>query len=713
MRTALLVATFLLATFPVPLAQAAGQSVWVEVQVGLDGTVRELHHVNYTGTSAVRWPFTVPVGATFVDAFDALGRLSVTQSGQSLEIKSGPRPFTIELERALEADGPLWSTEVSVTVWDGFDSSSSSILLPTGWTVVGERVSEGATSDGGFTSAAGPHVGTFLLLPSGLPDAGPDPRASGDTAIRDALVTVGAASASMALEVVYDTDVYSAAWTFSLPEGSTFRSVSTPWGPVQATSTATSATFTLPYRAGFGLGGRPFTVLLDLAPPGAHGGGFRTLEASVPAAAKDKVSVAFELPAGAVATGIRANSATVVDGTTARATGPIAATLGYLPPQPPGTTRFTQGPFVVEAPAALDLAARAVVRNATELLPTAAAIVGGASVTSPFYVVYTHEDVFDWEAGFYSPGLNTISIRADSLQNSTDGRARLQAVSVLVHETVHGLLDRLVDGGPSDLSFFQEGLARLAEAHVELAFPDEVMECTTNGGRQSCVRHSSRPDPATAQDFLEGGTPFDPQWMARDAPEDQRGFLYDYSGMIFHNFERRAGQAALVQALNDIAAVPGDDDPAAAGRWLVDAMLLAAPALSREALLYPGLEAATLTATDFRGCMGALLAPGFPFDPAPTLPGAGCPAPTAPTEGERAGLTRPVVVPPTEDEPVVSTPVIVIPSPAPPVSSTPPGEVPAGVVEPSTGIQIPAPPLFLLVAAVIAAIAIRGRARAP
>ncbi|HWH09201.1 MAG TPA: hypothetical protein VNX21_08375, partial [Candidatus Thermoplasmatota archaeon] len=630
-----------LALLALPLPLAAAQTTYA-VDATLElvdaGKAVERHVFTYGGGRQT-WRLVIPEGASFVRAYDAVSTLQATPNGDDLSVESRRSPFTVEYARVPFDDAPF--TRVSTQVASAPASPTSvRLALPDGWSLVGQRASQGAAVDAqGVLRATGPQSAEFLLLPPGVEDAGPDPRVRGEPALREAVVDVAPAGASMAMTVVYDTDVYSRDWTLTLPDGATLRGVSTPWGEVAAEGATGTVRFTLPYPAGYGLGARPFTLTMDLAAPQPHGGAFRKVQASVPAAAEDVVRVEFRVAEGLVATGVHASEGATVEGLRASGDGPLAATLSFLPPTPAGSVRFEQHPWVVETPAALEAVARATAAAAASMLGEAAGFAGGGNVTRPFYVAYTDAPVFDWEEGFYSPGLNTISIRASELRNVTDGKAHLKPVQVLVHETTHGLLDRLVAGGPADLSFFQEGLARLAETKVEMRMSDEVFDCTRTGGRQSCVRHSSRPDPEKALAFAQSGASIDPAWKASQTPADQRGFLYDVSGMAMHRYERASPAGALEAALADLAAAPGPDDPGLAAVRLVDALLLQSPNLSREALLRPGHEAASLPLEEFRACMGPLVAPGFPFDDPPRMPAAGCPQPAPPTQAERDGLT--------------------------------------------------------------------------
>lgn len=710
MRAPLLAVLLLVAVVPVPIAGAqSAYSVDASLEPTSLGKATERHRFTYDGGST-RWTLLIPEGATFVRAFDGGGDLASTVSGSDLRVTSRSSPFTVLYERPLEAEGPLLRAMVQVASASNSPTTVQA-KLPAGWALVGYRATGDLVMDElGVLRDVGPQSVDLLLAPPGVTDPGPDPRMVDDRTVREAIIDVTPTSASLRLTVVYDTDVYSPDWTVAIPTGATFRKVETPWGAVGAVVANGAATFTLPYPAGHHLGPRAFVATMDLAPPVPHGGSFRKVDANVAAGATDRVTVTFALAPGMTPTGILTNQNATATTTTVDATGPVAATLAFLPPAPSGAVRFTTGPFTVEAPASLEVAARAVVRNATEVLPLAAGFAGGANVTRPFFVAYTHEPVFDWEAGFYSPGFNTISIRADSLDNSTDGRARLEAVSVLVHETTHGLLDRLVQGGPSDLSMFQEGLARLAETNVELAFPDEVFECTRSSGGESCLRHSSRPDAAELQAFHREGRAFDPAWSTKTTTPEERSFLYDYSGLVFHAYEKASPEGALLAALADIARTPGSEDPASAATWVMDALLFASPDLSRSALAYPGREAAGLDPTDFRGCLGDLVAPGFPFDPKPTVPRDGCPVAPAPTKEERDALQRPatptapiVVVTPTAPTPKITSP--------PPSSPSPPRDVPAGVIEsPSAPAPVPGAGVLVAVAAVaLAALAARKK----
>ena len=705
----LVVLALALLVAPLPPAQAASTySVDATLEL-VDATKAVERHVFTYDGGRVQWTLLVPDGASFVRAFDATQTLTARVEGNQLAVESRRSPFTVEYARSPTTDGPF--TRVTAGVASAADSPTSvRVALPDGWSLVGQRTSQGAAVDAqGVLRATGPQTAVFLLLPPGVEDAGPDTRARGDTALRDAVVDVTATAASMTLTIAYDTDVYSPEWSITLPDGATLRSVATPWGAVDALGTTGAVRFTLPYPAGYGLGGRPFTMTMDLASPASHGGAFRKVEASVPAAAEDVVTVRFRVADGLLATGVHATDGARVDGLAVAGAGPVAATLAFLPQTPPGSVRFTQHPWVVETPAELEAAARATATAAAGMLGDVAGFAGGDNVTRPFYVAYTDAPVFDWEEGYYSPGLNTISVRASELRNVTDGKAHLKPVQVLVHETTHGLLDRLVDGGAGDLSFFQEGLARLAETKVELRMSDEVFECTRTLGRESCVRHSSRPDPEKALAFLRSGQAFDPTWAASTTPADRRGFLYDWSGLAFHHYERVSPHGALEAALADLASAPGPEEPGLAAVRLVDALLLQSPNLARASLLRPGHQSAGLSLEEFRACMGPLVAPGFRFDPEPTPPPGGCPPAPVPTQEERDGLTR------APTEPLVTSPGAPTDGPALPtlVKPVPPGsdpgplgggsgdggaETPGGVLD--GPVNVPGAPLVALLAGV-------------
>lgn len=693
MRCLLGLVALLLLT-PLPVATAASTySVDATLEV-VDATrALERHVFSYEG-GRVQWTLLVPDGATFVRAFDSQSTLSATVSGDDVLVESRRSPFTLEFERAPTLDEPFH--RLSAQVASAPDSPTViRLALPSGWALAGHRASKDASIDAqGALRATGPQSAEFLLLPPGVADPGPDPRVRGSSALREAVVDVDAVSASMRLEVVYDTDVFSRDWTISLPEGATLLDVGTAWGPVEATVAGGEAAFRLPYPSGYGLGARGFTMRLQLASPEPHGGSFRKVDASVPAADDDVVSIEYRLVQGALATGVRASEGAAVSGLTARAVGPIAATLAYLPPVEAGRARATVEPFVLDAPVDLLPTARATAEAVASMLEDVAGFAGAGSVDRQFFVAYTDAPVFDWEEGFYSPGLNTISIRASELRNVTDGQAHLKPVQVLVHETTHGLLDRLVSGGPGDLSFFQEGLARLAETKVELLMEGEIFSCREVSGRESCVRHSSRLDPERLQGHYRAGGSFDPAWIVNTTPADQRGFLYDYSGTVFHAYERASPPGALEAALADIAVAPGTDDPGLAAVRLVDALLLQSPTLSRAALLHPGRVVASLPLEEFRGCMGALVAPGFPFEPKARLPPGGCPEDAPPSQAERDGLTRAPTVPLPTPTPVTLPPVSTTPRIVPVAPGTDAGpdgssEVPGGVVDGAQGVPLP------------------------
>lgn len=674
-----------------PHAQAAAITrvdSLVDVVSATEMLERQTFH--YTGGSA-SWSLRIPEGSTPVEARDGSGTLSFQVAGDDVTVRPRSSPFVVSFRLPIEKDGPFHLAKAEVFY---AYPTTAAIRLAEGWTLAGHRASPDAiVGADGVLRAEGALLAEFLVLPPGIADPGADPRVAGAPIRRDAIVEVGESSSTMSVTVTYDTDRYRRAWSYPLPEGARLVSVTTPLGPVDAVEASGAAEFTLPYPDGFGLGGRPFTVRMTLPPAEPHGGAFRTVKANIAAGADDTVQIEF-LPAPAlVATGVHASDNATMDGLRATATGPLAATLAYLPQAGPGVARFTVAPWTIETPAELEPAARATAEAAASMLPQVAGFVGGDAIERPFFVAYTDAPVFDWEEGFYSPGLNTISIRASELRNVTDGKAHLKPVQVLAHETAHGLLDRLVDGGPSDLSFFQEGVARLVETNVELRMQDEVLECTRANGRESCLRHSARAEAEAVRDFHKASNVFDPTWTTRTAAADQRGFLYDYSGLALNAYVRTSPEGALATALRDIGNAPGPDDPDVASVRFVDALLLQSPTLSRAALLHPGREAAALPLEEFRGCMGDLVAPGFPFDPAPRMPAGGCPTPPAPTPEERASLmTAPTDTP-------VATPTPGTPTPPPrvvPVSTVPTlggGETSGGIVEsPSaTAVEVPLP----------------------
>lgn len=360
----LLVLALALLVLPAPVARA-GSTYGVDATVELvdaDNAV-ERHVFTYDG-GRVQWTLLIPDGATFVRAYDSGGALSTTATADELSVESRRSPFTVEYHRATKPDAPF--TRVSTQVASAPTSSTSvRVALPAGWSLVGQRASTGATVDAqGVLRAAGPQAAEFLLLPPGVADAGPDPRVHGQSAIREAIVDVSATAASMAMTVVYDTDVYSRDWTIALPDGATLRDVTTPWGAVDATTVDGAAKFTLPYPAGYGLGARPFTLAMDLPAPVAHGGAFRKVEASVPAASEDLTTVTFRVADGLLATGVHASKTATVANLTATGVGPVAATVSFLPPTPAGNVRFTQHPWVVETPGPLEQVARAPPRRA-------------------------------------------------------------------------------------------------------------------------------------------------------------------------------------------------------------------------------------------------------------------------------------------------------------------------------------------------------------
>jgi hypothetical protein len=161
-------------------------------------------------------------------------------------------------------------------------------------------------------------------------------------------------------------------------------------------------------------------------------------------------------------------------------------------------------------------------------------------------------------------------------------------------------------------SFLAEGLARLAETHVELAHTDEVITCERSGTERRCQRDSSRVDAAALQAAYVAGGAFDAGWNATTAREADRGFLYDRSGFILFHYERTAPAGALARVLAALAKTPLPDDAAERAEAVVGALLHEAPAMDREALLAPGLADATLPLEPFAAKLGDLVAPPFP-----------------------------------------------------------------------------------------------------
>ena len=154
--------------------------------------------------------------------------------------------------------------------------------------------------------------------------------------------------------------------------------------------------------------------------------------------------------------------------------------------------------------------------------------------------------------------------------------------------------------------------------------PDAVVRCATEGSSQRCTRDSARIDPAELRAFYARGATFDLGWSASKASDDAtRAFDYDYSGFVLASYERHAPAGALGRAID---ALKADLDPTS--DEIVAALLHEAPGMTRDQLLYPGKENATLSDDAFAATLGDLVAPPFPKSsgsPFAGVSGAGAP----------------------------------------------------------------------------------------
>lgn len=619
MRLPALALLLVLASLPLPGAQAAGWSVEATVSVTSATTA------DYTwkiGTTNLRLP--LPDNATFTDARDADGKkVSVTTQADELTISGGRAPITLAFSLQGERDGPFTTFPAQVAS-AGDSPVTVRIALPSGWGLAGARDSGDREPDvlGAF-HGTGPAYVQYLVHGPGVVDDGPVVGVTGHSVRRAATADVHADRVLWSLTTTYDTDVYSRSWDVHVPAGATVSAATTPFGALATQTVGDLLRITTPYPVGFGLGARSFTVNLTLPAPTPHGGTFREANLSVRAAEGDEVSIRARMADGLRYAGARAAGGDETAPLVYEADGPLTVGLAFLPPPEADHVQFEQGHFVVDAPRALEAAARTTARNASEMLPRVASFAYDPADTRPFFVAYTDADVFGWEEGFYSNGLNTITIRAKTLEGVSDATPRITPVGVLVHEATHGLIDRRLPDAPHDLSFLHEGLARLAETRLERAFPaSQIVACPVP---TSCTRHSARPGAEDVQEFHKESRLFDVAWRASAAPDSERGFLYDYSGLVMNAFDARAPAGALGNALATIARTDFEGEPSADARRILDVFLANAPGTAAPAFLYPGREAAALTADQFRHCMGDLVAPPYPWEDTRAPPG-GCPA---------------------------------------------------------------------------------------
>ena len=620
-----------------PLATASHEPYRVDVVLAIDDsdTLTLRQTIGYDASSPVNWNLLVPSGYTFVSAVDDEGRaLSASADGSDLQVRTtatgAAREFTLTFTSPATQSGAYRVGRAGLVALSDSPTSATH-LLPDGWTLVAsrelynkERGPAATLASDGVYRGEGPFNVAYVFLPPGLDDPGPDRRAVGEAVLREAVANVTASGGTLALTVSYDTDVYGADWHLAIPAGHTATRVATQVGDVAFTSEAGQLSTTLPYPTGHSLGGRPFTVYYDLPAPQSHGGAYLKQPLGVAAADGDFVSLAVGLAPDLQLTGTLVNGAIARGPLSWSATEPIAVTLGLVADPGADEVEFQLANLTFRAPAAREAVARQIATKAVEILPAATAYVGLDALDQSFYVAWTDADVFDWESGFYSSGFDTISIRASELDDAAggDSHAVASAVSTLVHEIAHGLVEHRLPAFPGGFSFLDEGLARLAEAHVERALGDDALFACKGTIRQSCTRQSSRPDGGDVQAFYEQGQDFQVDWDADAVSESQRGFLYDYSGFVFNAYEQRSGTPALqdVLARLDATRPTAADAPAA----ILGALQAQAPDLPLSAILYPGRTIVALPEDDFEACLADLVAPPFPFDDEGSRPSDGC-----------------------------------------------------------------------------------------
>lgn len=670
-RAALVVAVLsLLAALP----PVGAQSSWsVDGLLVVDSAEKATLVVTISGLTNTRLTYSIPEGATFLEARDtADDPVTATVSGDDVEVQIRSRPVRLRYDLAPEDEAPL--THYSIAPLGAGTSSPTTmrIQLGTGWTYLGaaDRTAPSPvlpTASGTFSRTGGGFFDYIVARP-GLEVPPADPTVGGSIVKRLANASVTTAGTHVRLEQIYDTDVYSRDWQMPLPENATNIEVYSPMGAIEPTIDAGGMRIRAPYPTGYHLGARGFTIEYDLPPPEAHGGSFQRANISIRAQDDDEVWLNVTYAPGLIPTGALTAGAEEPAPGLYHARGPLFVGAAFLPPATAARARFTEGFFVVDAPASMEAAARATARNASELLPGAASFAITGPIERPFFVTFTEADIFPWEAGFYSNGLNTISIRASALQNASDGKAHLEPVGILVHEATHGLIDRLMPEGPRGVALLHEGLARLAETRVEAAFADQIFQCTQTARGQSCERESARPDAQEVRDYLRSGVTFPEGWTTSTASENERGFLYDYSGLVMHQYALRSPQGALASAVVNVSRQAWEDDEPDTPARIIDTLLAHAPGTSRDALLYPGKAAAQLTLEQFRYCMYGLVAPGYPWEGDGTAPADGCPesgygpsdAPLPALPPERETGLEPAPLPPTPSplpaEPTTSAP---------------------------------------------------------
>lgn len=615
-----LILALLVLVASMPQASAATEDVRLDAEIVLDDadTMRLVVTVTEGAMHYSPWSFLLPDDMTFTEARDASGTLSASVENDRVRVESRGRGASYWLQvtftGAPVAHGPFLRLPADVSAPSDVPTTVRAIL-PEDWRLVGWRQSTLEPDASGIFEKVGPIFAEYLALPADVPFEAADARVAGDVTLREANATVGASGMDVTARLTYDTTVYGADWTFLLPENATLVEARGPFGALGADVAGERVEVVAPYPFDFHLGARWIEVTWRLPAPEIYGGGFERAWLSVPSGDDTRTTLDVTLQDGYTLLGVDERGA-VRTGPLAFATdGPLGVKLALSPPLAADEVEFETEAFVVRAPADLASAARLTTEEAQRHLASALGFVGGAAIDRPFHVRFTRADVFDWETGFYTRGLNTISIDAKVLQNTTDS-ADVGAVATLLHETTHGLIDRLFPDSDLDLSLFDEGLSRLAEIHLELAKPDEVVDCESTGnGGQSCVIRSSRPDSEDVASFYAGGQTFPVGWSTDTVDDATRGFLYDYSGMIFHAYESRAPAPALANALTRLAADGLPEDPATAAEAIVSTLLSESPSLTRDTLLHPGRGMEHQS--QFRACMGALVEPSVPWEDIP------------------------------------------------------------------------------------------------
>lgn len=699
MRAALPLAALLLLAL-VPTSEAT--SAWtVDATVVVESTQKASLTVAIGLTNTIL-TYGIPSGATFVEARDTQGQpLAASVKGSSIEVTIRSRPAILRYDLAAQAEAPLTHFRLASLGGQADSPTTVRLTLPAGWTYVSaaDRTDRGGEPSAtiaadGTIRATGGGFFDYVVARPGLVVPPADPTVSGEAVRREAEARVALEGVRVVLTQTYDTDVYSRQWSMPLPEGARVVEARSPLGPIPHVVVEDEVRITTPYPTGLHLGGRSFTVEYVEPAPLAYGGAFVRANLSVRAQPGDDVRLRVAFDEALTPTGWFGSVERERAPWEFRDRAPLFVSVAALPPAQPGHARFAEGLFVVDAPASREAGARAAARNASELLPMAASFAANGTLDRPFYAAFTEADVFAWEEGFYSNGLNTISIRAATLANATSSAPRMEPVRVLVHEATHALLDRALPDAGRNVSFFHEGLSRLAESRVEDAFPEsEAFSC--NLLRTSCSRESARPNPDELYEFHRAGTPFAAGWSASSAAPEERGFLYDYSGLVMRYYDANAPQGALEAALQNLSRTqPRADDAAEAAR-ILDTLRAYAPGAPESALLYPGRAAASLPLDQFRYCMRGFVAPPYPWEDAGDAPKRGCPAsgyagrdaelpPLPPTPVEEPAPPTPAAIPaPTPPAPTPA-PIVVEPEPTPEAPTTPGrGEAPAGVAQPT------------------------------